>query len=167
MAEDLGVQYVLEGSVRMSGDTVRVTAQLIDAINGYHLWSERYDRSVKDIFALQDEITMRILTELRVKLTDGEVCPHICKRNKQSSGLLESGGREWVPSQYNKEANAEAIRLLREAMELDPHYAMAYIRLSCALTDSVYYGNSESPEETLSNALKVGTKGCRTGQLLG
>ena len=69
VAEDLGVQYILEGSVRMSGDTVRVTAQLIDAINGHHLWSERYDRSVKDVFALQDEITMRILTELRVKLT--------------------------------------------------------------------------------------------------
>jgi adenylate cyclase len=72
VSEELGVRYVLEGSVQRSADRVRITAQLIDAIKGHHLWSERYDRGVKDIFALQDEITMKILTELRVTLTDGE-----------------------------------------------------------------------------------------------
>ena len=72
VSEELGVQYVLEGSVQKAGDRVRVTAQLIDALKGHHLWSERYDRSVKDLFDLQDEITMKILTELRVKITEGE-----------------------------------------------------------------------------------------------
>src|SRR5512139_1615898 len=70
-AEDLGVRYVLEGSVQRSGNRVRVTAQLIDALTGNHLWAERYDRDLKDIFALQDEITIKILHGVRVKLTMG------------------------------------------------------------------------------------------------
>ena len=69
VSEELGVQYVLEGSVQMAGDRVRVTVQLIDALKGHHLWSERYDRSMKDLFDLQDEMTMKILTELRVTIT--------------------------------------------------------------------------------------------------
>jgi TolB-like protein len=72
VSEELGVQYVLEGSVQRSGDQIRVTAQLIDATTGHHLWAERYDRELKDIFALQDEITLKILTALQVKLTEGE-----------------------------------------------------------------------------------------------
>jgi adenylate cyclase len=72
VAEDLGVQYVLEGSVQMSAARVRVTAQLIDAIRGHHLWADRYDRDFQDVFALQDEITLKILTALQVKLTHGQ-----------------------------------------------------------------------------------------------
>jgi adenylate cyclase len=72
VAEELGVRYVLEGSVRKAEDRVRITAQLIDAIKGYHLWAERYDRDLKDIFAIQDEITMKIVTSLQVSLTEGE-----------------------------------------------------------------------------------------------
>ena len=72
VSEELGVQYVLEGSVQKAGDRVRVTAQLIDALKGHHLWSERYDRSIKDLFDLQDEITLTILTELRVKITEAK-----------------------------------------------------------------------------------------------
>ena len=71
VSEELGVRYVLEGSVQRSGDRVRITAQLIDALTGNHLWAKRYDRDLKDIFALQDEITINILTNLQVKLTDG------------------------------------------------------------------------------------------------
>jgi len=70
VSEELGVRYVLEGSVRKVEDRVRITAQLIDAITGHHLWSERYDRQLKNIFALQDEITMNIIAALRVELTD-------------------------------------------------------------------------------------------------
>ena len=72
VSQELGVKYVLEGSVRRVGNRVRITAQLIDAIAGNHLWADRYDRELKDIFDLQDEITMKILTALRVKLTEGE-----------------------------------------------------------------------------------------------
>ena len=71
-ARQLGVRYVLEGSVRRSGARIRVTAQLIDAADGSHLWAERYDRAVDDIFAIQDEITLALATEMQVKLTDGE-----------------------------------------------------------------------------------------------
>ena len=73
VSEELGVRYVLEGSLQRSGDRVRVTAQLIDALTGNHLWAERYDRDLKDIFALQDEITIKILTAVQVKLTGGDV----------------------------------------------------------------------------------------------
>jgi TolB-like protein len=72
VSEDLGVQYVLEGSVQKSGDRLRITVQLIDALSGHHLWAERYERDRKDIFALQDEIAMQILISMRVKLTEGE-----------------------------------------------------------------------------------------------
>ena len=158
VAEDLGVQYILEGSVRMSGDTVRVTAQLIDAINGHHLWSERYDRSVKDIFALQDEITMRILTELRVKLTHSEEARITEKGTNNLQAYLKVVEGYGYFCQYNKEANAVAMRLYREALELDPNYAMAYIRLSLVLRRDVDFGVSESPKEDLSNALKLAQK---------
>ncbi len=72
MSEELGVRYVLEGSVQRSGDRVRISAQLIDATSGHHLWAEKYDRDLRDIFALQDEITLKILTALQVKLTEGD-----------------------------------------------------------------------------------------------
>ena len=71
-AKQLGVRYVLEGSVRKSGNRIRVTAQLIDAKDGTHLWAERYDRAIDDIFAIQDEITLVLATEMQVKLTEGE-----------------------------------------------------------------------------------------------
>jgi len=72
VGRDLGVRYVLEGSVRKAGDRVRITAQLVDATTGNHLWAERYDRDLKDVFALQDEITLKIITALQVKLTEAE-----------------------------------------------------------------------------------------------
>jgi len=72
VAEDLGVRYVLEGSIQKAGDRVRITAQLIDALSGHHLFSERYDRQLKDILTLQDEITMKVLTAVQVKLTKGD-----------------------------------------------------------------------------------------------
>jgi adenylate cyclase len=72
VGRDLGVQYVLEGSVRKVGDRVRITAQLINASTGHHLWAERFDRNLKDLFALQDEITMKILIAMQLKLIEGE-----------------------------------------------------------------------------------------------
>ena len=85
VSEELGVRYVLEGSVQRSGDRVRITAQLIDALTGNHLWAERYDRDLKDIFALQDEITIKILTATQVKLTEGEVSLRTWKNISEGS----------------------------------------------------------------------------------
>ncbi len=86
------MRYVLEGSVRKSEERVRITAQLIDATSGHHLWSERYDRDLKEIFALQDEITMKIVTALQVKLTEGEQIRMWAKKYKNLDVLLKAYG---------------------------------------------------------------------------
>ena len=72
IGKELGVRYILEGSVQKAGDRVRITAQLIDTTTGYHLWSENYDRDLSDIFALQDEITLKLMDTMQIKLTFGE-----------------------------------------------------------------------------------------------
>ena len=154
VGKDLGVRYVLEGSVRESGGAVRVTTQLIDAIQNRNLWSERYDRSIEDTFALQDEISMKVLTEIRVKLTDGEVARLYEKGTKNLQAYLKVLEGNGYLQQANKESNAVALRLYREAIALDPNYAMAYIRQTYGLTYSLYYGGSESSKEVvLSNAM--------------
>jgi len=89
VSEELGVRYVLEGSVQKSGDKVRITAQLIDALSGHHLWAERYDRDLKDIFALQDEITMKVITALQVELTGGEMAGMIAKGTKNIDAFIK------------------------------------------------------------------------------
>jgi len=89
VAEDLGVRYVLEGSVRKSGETVRVTAQLVDALNGRHIFSESYDRDFKDILSVQDEITMNILSALQVAITKGEFARSLAKGTKNLKAYLK------------------------------------------------------------------------------
>ena len=155
VSEELGVQYVLEGSVQRAGDRVRVTAQLIDALTGQHLWSERYDRSVKDIFDLQDEIIMKILTELRVKIfTRDGTARIVTKGTNNLQAYLKVLEAAWYRDQSNKEANAVSKRLLQEAVRLDPNYASAHIALSYTLAREVWLVASESPQETLSDAMK-------------
>ena len=154
VSEELGVQYVLEGSVQRAGDRVRVTAQLIDALTGHHLWSERYDRSLKDIFDLQDEITMKILTELRVKITGGETVRIQAKGTNNLQAYLKVLEAIGYGSQINKEANAVAKRLLQEAVRLDPNYAHGPYLSIRTLAQEVWLGASESPQETLANAMK-------------
>ena len=159
VSEELGVQYVLEGSVQKAGDRVRVTAQLIDALKGHHLWSERYDRSVKDLFDLQDEITMKILTELRVKITEGETVRIHAKGTNNLQAYLKVLEADWAT-----EIKRPKRRMLwpngfyEEAVELDPNYAYAHIELAFTLTMDVWLGVSESPQETLSNAMKSAQK---------
>ncbi|MGA8572605.1 MAG: adenylate/guanylate cyclase domain-containing protein [Desulfobaccales bacterium] len=155
VSEELGVQYVLEGSVQRAGDRVRITAQLSDALTGQYLWSERYDRSLKDIFDLQDEITMKVLTELRVKIfTVGETARIVTKETDNLQAYLKVLEADWYKNQNNKGANAVALRLSLEAVRLDPNYPMAHIVLSRALAQEVWLGASESPQETLANAMK-------------
>jgi adenylate cyclase len=120
-AEQLGVRYILEGSVRKSGNRVRVTAQLIDADNGSHVWAERYDRAVDDIFAIQDEITLVLATEMQVKLTEGEQA----RLRYTTTGNVEAW-TYWVQglSHFRQAATKEKIGLARpcweQALALDP-----------------------------------------------
>ena len=154
VSEELGVRYVLEGSLQRARDQVRVTVKLIDALTGHELWSERYDRSVKDLFDLQDEITMKILTELRVKLTEGETVRIQAKGTNNLQAylkVLEAAGYRY---QHTKETTAVSKRLVEEAVRLDPNYAMAHVELANSLAMEVWTGASESPQETLAEAMK-------------
>jgi adenylate cyclase len=164
VSDELGVQYVLEGSVQKAGDRVRVTAQLINALTGQNLWSDRYDRSLKDIFDLQDEITMKILTELRVKLTEGETVRIQAKGTNNLQAYLKVLEAIGLRMQFNKEANAASLRLLQEAVRLDPNYAMAHIALSFALAQEVWVGASQSPQETLALAMQEAQKAIELDQ---
>ena len=149
VAEELGVRYVLEGSVRKAGDRVRITAQLIDAITGHHLWAERYDREMKNIFALQDEITLKILMALQVKLTEGEQRVLLGKGTNNLDAylkLLQSGEHA---VRFTNEDNVLARQLAEEAIALDPGYAMAYLRLSATHLMDLLYGSTKSPRESL------------------
>jgi TolB-like protein/class 3 adenylate cyclase len=96
VSQDLGVRYVLEGSVQRSGDRVRITAQLIDAIAGKHLWAERYDRELKDIFELQDALTIEIITALRVKLTEGEDAKRLAEAEQTIFNILRKNLKAYL-----------------------------------------------------------------------
>jgi len=130
VSNDLGVKYVLEGSVRKVENRVRITAQLVDATTGGHLWAERYDRDLKDIFAVQDEVTKNIVSALAVKLTRDEA-DQLTRRYTKNVEAYEYAlrGLEYH-CMYTKEANAYAQQMLLKAIELDPEYALAYSRLA-------------------------------------
>jgi adenylate cyclase len=130
VGRDLGVRYVLEGGVQRSGNRVRITAQLVDATTGYHIWAERYDREVSDIFALQDEVSQQIVRAMAVKLTEAERI----RLGRPPTGVLEAydlvlRGTE-ARYRTTREANAEARRLFVQALDLDPNYARAYLGLA-------------------------------------
>jgi adenylate cyclase len=159
IAEDLGVRYVLEGSIQKAGDRVRVTAQLIDALSGYHLFSERYDRELKDILKLQDEITKKVLTAVQVKLTSGEgALAHEKGTDNLDAYLKVMQAREYKSAAINKERVLKAMQLLKEAIALDPEYASAYSFLSTVHFDLVVLGASDSPGESLRTAIELGNK---------
>ncbi len=130
VSRELGVRYVLEGSVRKAGDRVRISAQLIDAGTGYHLWAERYDRDLTDIFALQDEITEKIVKALEVKLTEGEQ-EQVARRYTENLEAYDYFLRGRVyQARGSKESNAQAREMFERAIELDPTFAGAYAILS-------------------------------------
>ena len=120
-AKQLGVRYILEGSVRKSGNRIRITAQLIDAKDGAHVWAERYDRAIDDIFAIQDEITLVLATEMQVKLTEGEQA-----RLRYTTTHNVEAWTYWVQGlasfrqAVTKENNASALLCWEKALALDP-----------------------------------------------
>jgi len=158
VSRELGVQYVLEGSVRKAGDRVRITAQIVDATTGGHLWSERYDRDLKDIFALQDEITMKILTAVRVKLTDGEQARLYGKVTKNLDSFMKV--LEGMPYFYrfNSESNVQARQMFEEASALDPENAHAFTMLGWTYLMEVWFGMSESPGKAIERVVELAQK---------
>jgi adenylate cyclase len=129
VSRDLGVRYVLEGSVRKSDGKVRITAQLIDATTGGHLWSGRYDRELKDIFALQEEIRRKIIVYLALRLTgvEGERLAHLYTTSPEAYDYYLRGMEYFW--RFTKEAHAQARQMYKKAIELDPAYALAHMLL--------------------------------------
>ena len=158
VSRELGVKYVLEGSVRRSGNQLRITAQLIDATTGSHLWAERYDRELKDIFATQDEITMKILTSLQVSLTEGEAARMQAKgTNNLDAYLLFLQG--WGEAgRMNKDGNFLGRQMAEKAIALDPKYALAYNLLATTYMNEVPLGLSEDPRLSLKKAMELTQK---------
>jgi len=153
VAEELGVRYVLEGSVRKGGDKIRITAQLIDAITGNHLWAERYDRNVDDIFAVQDEITKKIITAMQIKLTKGEEVKAASKGTNNLDSYLKCLQANELINKINPESNALANQLAQEAIALDPEYAWAYYVLGRSHMMDVWVRASRSPKESIGKAI--------------
>ncbi|MGD0234037.1 MAG: adenylate/guanylate cyclase domain-containing protein [Syntrophorhabdales bacterium] len=158
VAEELGVQYVLEGSVRKMGDKVRITAQLVDALTGNHLMSEQYERDLKDLFAVQDDVTMKVLTSLRVQLTEGESARALARGTKNLEAYLKILQAYEQRLIWNKESLARARQLAEEAVTLDPGYALAYSHLSIALGNEVQLGVYDNPQKVLERAYKLAEK---------
>jgi adenylate cyclase len=154
VSEELGVRYVLEGSIQRSGDQIRVTAQLIDATTGHHIWAERYDRELKEIFALQDEITLKILTALQVELTEGEQA-----RLWGTTDNLEAWGNVIKGStlfeQFTKQSNARAQQLFERAAKLDPNWDIARTMLAWTHWAEASLGWSASADESIKQAIEI------------
>jgi TolB-like protein/class 3 adenylate cyclase/Flp pilus assembly protein TadD len=129
VAEDLGVRYVVEGSVRRAGDTVRVNAQLVDTITGGQVWADRYDGKVADIFAVQDDIVRTIAGALALNLSDGEQ-KAIARGETSNIQAREAFQKGWEHQlRFTAEDNAAAAKYFRQAAEIDPEYGRAYAAL--------------------------------------
>jgi adenylate cyclase len=130
VAEELGVRYVLEGSVRRAGDEIRINAQLIDAMTGHHLWAERYDATIGKIFALQDQITQKIVSALAVKLTGSEK-EVVTQKGTNNVEAYDAFLRGWVHYlRMTPDDLSKAIQSFKRAAELDPNYGRAYAALA-------------------------------------
>ncbi|MEJ2589756.1 MAG: tetratricopeptide repeat protein, partial [Deltaproteobacteria bacterium] len=158
MADELGVKYVLEGSAQRLKDRVRITAQLVDAITGRHIWSSRYDRRISDIFALQDDITFKIIEALGVKLTEGEQI----KLFGSGASNLDAYLKTLESLEYFRQFTPESIILCRkkakEAIVLDPEYPMPWAMVAWSHFIEVHLGFSKKPQESLTEAGRITQK---------
>ncbi|MBI3796376.1 MAG: adenylate/guanylate cyclase domain-containing protein, partial [Deltaproteobacteria bacterium] len=153
VSREMGVRYVLEGSVRKVGEQVRVTAQLIDGMTGGHVWSARYDRPLKDIFAVQDEIVQQLVTTLRVEVqaVEQQRVRRIPTTNLTAYDAYLRGVEYLEP--YTKEAIAKARQMFEQVIALDPQYAAAYALLSATYwRESVWNPDPQTRERALALA---------------
>ncbi len=134
IAEELGVQYVLEGSVRRSGEKIRINAQLVDATKGYHVWAERYDGTMRDVFSVQDQITEKIVSALAVELTgsEKELMSQKGTENVAAYDAFLRGYGHYL--RYTAEDSAKAVASFKKALELDPNFGRAFAGLA-----AIYY----------------------------
>jgi adenylate cyclase len=152
VGRELGVRYVLEGGLRKAGNRIRVTAQLVEAETGKHVWAERYDRDLADIFALQDEITDAVTVAIAPAIADAE--QHRAMR--KPPGNLDAWGAYqrglWHFSKFNPDDNALAQKFFQQAIDLDPTFAGGYTGLACAQDHAAVAFQTRSLPETLTSA---------------
>jgi adenylate cyclase len=158
VSRELGVKYILEGSVRKVGNRVRITAQLIDGTTGHHIWAERYDRQLEDIFAVQDEITFKILKELRVKLTTGEQARLYYKGTDNIYAYLRLNKAQSYFCHADRGSNIVARQICEEVIALDPKWDLPYSLLGWTHWMDVRIGWGDSPEESVREALRCAQK---------
>jgi adenylate cyclase len=168
VARDLGVGHVLEGSIRRAGGRIRITAQLVDAANGNHIWAERYDRELQDVFAVQDEIAAKVVAELAVTLQAHEQ-ERLYRRHTNNLEAYDTYLRAWRLRNPTRDADrlAERRKLLERVIELDPDFAGGYALLSFNLTQELRQDLSASPEEDIERALALAQKAVATDDTFG
>ncbi len=155
IGKELNVRYILKGNAIKKGDKIRISAQLIDATSGNNLWAERYDRFFKDLFAVQDEIIFKILTELQVKLTGGETIRILAKGTDNLEAyqkFLQGYFSNWIG---NPNDNVYAQQMFQEAIALDPEYAEAYAYLAYTHLADVRHGRGKSRQESVEQAFNL------------
>ena len=162
VSEELGVRYVLEGSVRKEGNRVRITAQLIDAISGYHMWSKRYDRKLENIFELQDEIMRDILIEMQVQLSEG-VQIRVWHKKLHDEKINIAAYEKQMQSRWHffrmdPEGFAMSRQLAEEAIEIDPNFYAPYVMVAFTHLTDIRWGRSKSPRESIALAEKYAQK---------
>ena len=158
VAEDLGVRYVLKGGVQKSGEKVRITIQLIDAISGKYTWSERYDRQLKDIFDLQDEITINVMNNVVAELAEGEQARRWTQRVTNLKALEKHYKAQGYFCRHTKEDYDKARPLFEEAILLEPEFVWPYVYLGYLHNGSAARGWSESPAKSFQTAFELAEK---------
>jgi adenylate cyclase len=160
VSEELGIRHVLEGSLQRSADRVRINVQLIDALTGQHLWAKRYERDLADIFALQDEITTKVLVSLEVLLTGGgevsgaERFAEKYYRGKHGLDCYLKLAEAWGYFQrYNIEGMNLARQIAEEVIAMCPENPLGYLRLGWVYWFDYYLGNTKSPRETIEKSM--------------
>ena len=158
VGQQLDVRYVLEGSVRKFGERIRVTAQLIDVKTDQHVWADRYDRELKGVFEIQDEITMNIIIALQVKLTEGEQAALRVRGTDNLDAYLRMLLAHEYFRQFSKEGNILARQKCEEAIALAPDYASPYAGIAGTYMREVWVGWSDSPPQSLKLAMEYAQK---------
>ncbi len=155
VARELDVRYILEGSVRKAGNRVRITAQLIDASDGSHIWAERYDRELEDIFAVQDQITETVVRAIEPELSRVEQDRARRKRPEDLDAWDCYLRGMWHVWRSNKADNEEAQRPFTRATEMDPHFTSGYAGLAIARIRTTVLGFTDRPEEEIAECVRV------------
>ena len=158
IGREFDVSHVLEGSVRRAGGRVRITAQLVEAANGHHVWADRYDRNLEDVFAIQDEITQQIVTALDVRLLHGEQAAGWRKSLRRADALDAYYRGLDQFNRVTREANAEALHCFEQVIELEPQSPLGYLGTAWTHLSAFRYGWSDSPPDSLKRAAELASR---------